>query len=90
MHLERAEDIHCAVCNPGDHLTLLNVYHAYKQNKEATDWCYDNFLNHRALKAADSVRSQLVRHLPCLPSTALGTDCRGLWATHLTSVSACL
>lgn len=44
----------------GDHLTLLNVYHAYKQNKEATDWCYDNFLNHRALKAADSVRGQLV------------------------------
>lgn len=45
----------------GDHLTLLNVYHAYKQNKEATDWCYDNFLNHRALKAADSVRGQLLR-----------------------------
>ena len=45
----------------GDHLSLLNAYHAFKQNQEATDWCYDNFLNHRALKAADSVRSQLVR-----------------------------
>ena len=45
----------------GDHLTLLNAYHAFKQNNEASDWCYDNFLNHRALKAADSVRSQLVR-----------------------------
>ena len=44
----------------GDHLTLLNVYHAYKQNAEAQDWCYDHFLNSRALKAADSVRSQLV------------------------------
>ncbi len=44
----------------GDHLTLLNVYHAYKQNGEAQDWCYDHFLNSRALKAADSVRSQLV------------------------------
>jgi pre-mRNA-splicing factor ATP-dependent RNA helicase DHX15/PRP43 len=44
----------------GDHLTLLNVYHAYKQNQESADWCYDNFLNHRSLKAADSVRSQLV------------------------------
>ena len=24
-------------------------------------WCYDNFVNHRALKSADSVRQQLVR-----------------------------
>uniref|UniRef100_A0A2N9IM34 RNA helicase n=1 Tax=Fagus sylvatica TaxID=28930 RepID=A0A2N9IM34_FAGSY len=45
----------------GDHLTLLNVYHAYKQNNEDTSWCYENFVNHRALKAADNVRQQLVR-----------------------------
>lgn len=44
----------------GDHLTLLNVYHAYKQHGEDTDWCYANFLNHRSLKSADNVRSQLV------------------------------
>ena len=49
-----------AGCAAGDHLTLLNVYHAFKQNNEASDWCYDHFLNHRSLKAADSVRSQLV------------------------------
>ena len=48
--------MHCA----GDHLTLLNVYHAYKQNAEAQDWCYDHFLNFRSLTAADSVRTQLV------------------------------
>ncbi|XP_028183178.1 probable pre-mRNA-splicing factor ATP-dependent RNA helicase DEAH3 [Glycine soja] len=45
----------------GDHLTLLNVYHAYKQNNDDPSWCYDNFVNHRALKSADSVRQQLVR-----------------------------
>uniref|UniRef100_A0A2P2M1R4 RNA helicase n=1 Tax=Rhizophora mucronata TaxID=61149 RepID=A0A2P2M1R4_RHIMU len=45
----------------GDHLTLLNVYHAYKQNNEDPSWCYENFINHRALKAADNVRQQLVR-----------------------------
>jgi HrpA-like RNA helicase len=45
----------------GDHLTLLNVYHAYKQNAEDADWCYQNFLNMRSLKSADNVRSQLVR-----------------------------
>lgn len=45
----------------GDHLTLLNVYHAWKTHKEDPSWCYDNFLNSRALKSGDSVRTQLVR-----------------------------
>eukprot|EP00123_Amoebidium_parasiticum_P011338 comp20659_c0_seq1/m.26808 comp20659_c0_seq1/g.26808 ORF comp20659_c0_seq1/g.26808 comp20659_c0_seq1/m.26808 type:complete len:700 (-) comp20659_c0_seq1:147-2246(-) len=45
----------------GDHLTLLNVYHAYKRNNDDTTWCYDNFLNSRSLKSADNVRVQLVR-----------------------------
>ncbi|XP_078446487.1 putative pre-mRNA-splicing factor ATP-dependent RNA helicase DEAH3 isoform X1 [Wolffia australiana] len=45
----------------GDHLTLLNVYHAYKQNNEDPSWCYENFVNQRAIKSADNVRQQLVR-----------------------------
>ncbi|GLT43098.1 hypothetical protein SLA2020_170700 [Shorea laevis] len=45
----------------GDHLTLLNVYHAYKSNNEDQSWCYENFINHRTLKAADNVRQQLMR-----------------------------
>ncbi|KAI3487489.1 hypothetical protein L1887_48593 [Cichorium endivia] len=49
----------------GDHLTLLNVYHAYKtncrDNKTAADWCWQNYLSHRALMQADNVRSQLQR-----------------------------
>lgn len=45
----------------GDHLTLLNVYHAWKSNGEDSQWSYDNFLNQRSLKAADSVRTQLAR-----------------------------
>ncbi|KAG6474728.1 hypothetical protein ZIOFF_068667 [Zingiber officinale] len=45
----------------GDHLTLLNVYHAYKQNAEDSSWCYENFINSRTMKAADNVRQQLVR-----------------------------
>ncbi|KAL6078692.1 RNA helicase [Balamuthia mandrillaris] len=43
----------------GDHLSLLNVYHAYKKNKDDKNWCYDNFINHRSLASADNVRSQL-------------------------------
>jgi len=45
----------------GDQLTMLNVYHAYKSHGEDSQWCYENFLNMRALKSADSVRTQLVR-----------------------------
>ncbi|KAG5404781.1 hypothetical protein IGI04_010900 [Brassica rapa subsp. trilocularis] len=45
----------------GDHLTLLNVYHAYKQNNEDPNWCFENFVNNRAMKSADNVRQQLVR-----------------------------
>eukprot|EP00124_Ichthyophonus_hoferi_P005335 Ihof_evm3s748 gene=Ihof_evmTU3s748 len=45
----------------GDHLTMLNVYHAYKRNNDDANWCYENFLNSRSLKSADNVRTQLVR-----------------------------
>jgi pre-mRNA-splicing factor ATP-dependent RNA helicase DHX15/PRP43 len=45
----------------GDHLTLLNAYHAYKQNGSDKDWCYENFINYRAINSADSVREQLQR-----------------------------
>jgi len=45
----------------GDHLTLLNAYHAYKNNNDDTTWCYENFINHRAMKSADNVREQLSR-----------------------------
>jgi pre-mRNA-splicing factor ATP-dependent RNA helicase DHX15/PRP43 len=50
-----------------DQLSLLAVYHAYKQQQndaggaDVNRWCYDNFLNNRVLKAADNVRSQLQR-----------------------------
>eukprot|EP00301_Raphidiophrys_heterophryoidea_P004099 c11810_g2_i1.p1 GENE.c11810_g2_i1~~c11810_g2_i1.p1 ORF type:complete len:770 (-),score=256.58 c11810_g2_i1:474-2705(-) len=43
----------------GDHVTLLNVYHAYKHHNMDSNWCYDNFINHRTMKQADNVRVQL-------------------------------
>lgn len=45
----------------GDHLTLLNVYHAFKQNGEDSNWCYENYVNHRTMKSAENVRVQLQR-----------------------------
>lgn len=58
----------------GDHLTLLNVYHAYKQSGEDSDWCYQNFLNHRSLKSAENVRSQLGRICNRLGIELISTD----------------
>lgn len=44
----------------GDHLTLLNVYNAWKSSKFSNSWCFENFLQPRALKRAQDVRKQLV------------------------------
>ena len=43
----------------GDHITLIMVYNAFKRNEFNKDWCKDNYLNFRTLKAIDNVRGQL-------------------------------
>lgn len=43
----------------GDHLTLLNLYHAYKRNQTSRNWCYENFIHMLAMKQCDRVRTQL-------------------------------
>ncbi|CAI4523539.1 CBM_collapsed_G0022830.mRNA.1.CDS.1 [Saccharomyces cerevisiae] len=63
---KRADDAKNIFAHPdGDHITLLNVYHAFKSD-EAYEygihkWCRDHYLNYRSLSAADNIRSQLER-----------------------------
>lgn len=45
----------------GDHVTLLNAYHSYKQNGADKNWCFNNYLQFRNLRQADNVRRQLAR-----------------------------
>lgn len=50
----------------GDHLTLLNLYHAFIAMSESPDvdinkWCRDNYVNIRSLRTAVSVRDQISR-----------------------------
>lgn len=40
---------------------MSQVFRAYQQNAHDPNWCYNNFLNERALKQALNVRSQLER-----------------------------
>lgn len=58
----------------GDHLTLLNVYHLFKQNNEDPQWCFDNFINYRSLKSADNARCQLDRIMERLQLVRISTD----------------
>ena len=43
----------------GDHITLIMVYNAFKKNEFTNNWCRDNFINMRTMKAIDNVRGQL-------------------------------
>lgn len=70
----------------GDHLTLLNVYHAFKQSelvgwgafivldREDVRWCYENFIHFRSLKNADDVRTQLARIMDKFNLRRVSTD----------------
>lgn len=62
---KQADEMKMQFAHPdGDHLTLLNVYHAFKSpdaQSSPSQWCYDHFLSLRSLQSADSVRSQLKR-----------------------------
>jgi len=43
----------------GDHITLLNVYNQWKETNYSTQWCFENFIQHRSMKRARDVRDQL-------------------------------
>ncbi|KNC79661.1 hypothetical protein, variant [Sphaeroforma arctica JP610] len=43
----------------GDHLTYLNVYKAYRQNKGNKTWCKDHFINMKSMKTVLDTRGQL-------------------------------
>ncbi|XP_019857665.1 PREDICTED: ATP-dependent RNA helicase DHX8-like [Amphimedon queenslandica] len=44
----------------GDHLTLLSVYNAWKNNKFSNAWCFENFIQARTLRRAQDVRKQML------------------------------
>jgi ATP-dependent RNA helicase DHX8/PRP22 len=44
----------------GDHMTLLNVYNSWKNNKFSNPWCFENFVQARNLTRASDVRKQLL------------------------------
>ena len=45
----------------GDHLSLLSAFESFKYKNEDQNWCHDNFINYRHMKAASSIRMQLIQ-----------------------------
>ncbi|KAL6851253.1 DEAH-box ATP-dependent RNA helicase prp22 [Amphichorda felina] len=43
----------------GDHLTLLNVYNGWKHSGFSNPWCFENFIQARAMRLAKDIRNQL-------------------------------
>jgi len=43
----------------GDHLTLLNVYTQWMESGYSTQWCFENFIQHRSMTRARDIRDQL-------------------------------
>ncbi|KLU92471.1 hypothetical protein MAPG_11416 [Magnaporthiopsis poae ATCC 64411] len=43
----------------GDHLTLLNVWNAWKKSRFSRAWCQENFIQYRAMVRAGDVRTQI-------------------------------
>jgi len=58
----------------GDHLTMLNVYHAFKGVDNQPAWCREHFLSYRALQNADNVRAQLQRIMERLDIQLVSTE----------------
>ncbi|NXJ08620.1 DHX33 helicase, partial [Odontophorus gujanensis] len=47
------------ISSEGDHLTLLNVYRAFRNVSGNKDWCKENFVNGRNMMLVSDVRAQL-------------------------------
>ncbi|XP_048042754.1 ATP-dependent RNA helicase DHX33 [Megalobrama amblycephala] len=47
------------ISSEGDHMTLLNIYRAYKKVSGNKEWCRENFVNSRNMGLVLEVRAQL-------------------------------
>lgn len=60
----------------GDHITLLEVYKGWAKARFSNSWCYENFVQSRALRRAQDVRKQLLTILDRyrIPIESCGKD----------------
>lgn len=76
---KRADEMKAQFAHPdGDHLTLLNLYHAFKgesnRGGDVKAWCHEHFCSLRHLQSADNVRAQLKRIMETHGIELVSTD----------------
>ena len=58
--LEELRKIQAGYCHPdGDHIMLVKVFQDWLKEGKNSRWCYENFINNRAMVQADDIRHQL-------------------------------
>ncbi|KAH9885967.1 P-loop containing nucleoside triphosphate hydrolase protein [Xylariomycetidae sp. FL2044] len=76
----------------GDHLTMLNVYHAFKsvqmRGDDLKNWCHNHYLSYRHLASADNVRAQLKRIMETQGLDLVSTDFHD--KNYYTNIRRCL
>jgi pre-mRNA-splicing factor ATP-dependent RNA helicase DHX15/PRP43 len=67
------------ICAESDHITMLNAYAAYEATAEyeRKKWCYDNFINDRAILNAANVRNQLLGIMKKIGLPLITSDLKG-------------
>jgi len=73
----------------GDHLTLLNVYNTYMQNKGDRNWARNNYLSACALAQAENVRQQLERIMERYKVALLSTTDEGKRSINIRKALCC-
>ena len=69
---EKVERIREKFIHPtSDHLTLLNVYKQWKENRSTQNWAKDHFLNEKSLSKAEDIKKQLKNYLNKIQQTKL-------------------
>ena len=75
-----------------DHITMLNAFYGYESTpeKDRKQWCWDNFLNDRALQNALSVKKQLVGIMKKLDVPFISSDSKGNGSFAFTDIRRAL
>jgi HrpA-like RNA helicase len=69
---EKVERIREKFIHPSsDHMTFLNVFKQWKENRNTPNWSRDNFLNEKSLIKAEDIKKQLKNYLSKIQSTTM-------------------
>uniref|UniRef100_A0A7S3DUD6 RNA helicase n=1 Tax=Entomoneis paludosa TaxID=265537 RepID=A0A7S3DUD6_9STRA len=62
-----------------DHITMLNAFYSYEATPQSgrKQWCWDNFINDRAMQNAANVRNQLLGIMKKLDIPLISSDTKG-------------